>query len=343
VFEMSTSFPPSSHLALSPFELYRQPLLVLGVTDGGNIHVIPGQEDGQPRTKKKGGNKVADEELKRLAHSLEDLKSDFPMGLVHQLLVFDCAVDSGAPSSGLMFIPPLAKSKTTTVRTIMCDLTSNLLAEMTTYAKSLQGLSSLDTPKDMSDLNGPQDVASSVPAHMAASSRPTSAAERSRSFSPAGDRSRSNYRMSMPVDLPFNINSRSSTPGSRNASPAPGTLTPPATDTNGTSQITSPPRKSSNDKARGDSKDRVSTSGFGPGSLGERDRNRGKARIGVVVGAMYLLAGQWPDAIKELVQSTTAARASSDYVWQARALDYILVCLLMCAWAGVDFRVSLQE
>ena len=83
--------------------------------------------------------------------------------------------------------------------------------------------------------------------------------------------------------------------------------------------------------------------GFGASSLGERERNKGKGRIGIVVGAMYLLAGRWPDAAKELVQSAALARASSDYLWHAKALDYILVCLLMFAWAGMDFRVSFHQ
>lgn len=78
------------------------------------------------------------------------------------------------------------------------------------------------------------------------------------------------------------------------------------------------------------------------GSLGEREKVKGKGRIGVVVGAMYLLAGRWPDAVKELVQSSTIARNSSDYLWHAKAMDFMLVCLLMYAWAGMDFRVSFQ-
>ena len=45
--------------------------------------------------------------------------------------------------------------------------------------------------------------------------------------------------------------------------------------------------------------------------------------------------------MKELIQSATIARGNSDYVWHAKAMDYILVCLLMYAWAGMDFRVSL--
>ena len=75
----------------------------------------------------------------------------------------------------------------------------------------------------------------------------------------------------------------------------------------------------------------------------EKERIKGKGRIGTIVGALYLLAGRWPDALKELVDSATVARANSDYVWLAKALDYILVTLLMYAWAGMDFKVSFNS
>ena len=83
--------------------------------------------------------------------------------------------------------------------------------------------------------------------------------------------------------------------------------------------------------------------GFGAGSIGERERNKGKGRVGVVVGSLYLLAGRWPDAIRELAESATIAKNNSDHLWHAKALDHILVCLLMCAWAGMDFQVSPQK
>ena len=80
--------------------------------------------------------------------------------------------------------------------------------------------------------------------------------------------------------------------------------------------------------------------GFGSGSFGERARNQAQSRIGIVTGSMYLLAGRWPDALRLLVDGATAAKASSDYAWYAKALDYLLVTLLMYAWAGINFEVS---
>ncbi len=82
--------------------------------------------------------------------------------------------------------------------------------------------------------------------------------------------------------------------------------------------------------------------GFGAGGAGERERIKGKGRIGIVIGSLYLLAGRWPDAVKELTEGATIARANTDYLWHGKALDYLAICLVMYAWAGMEFRVSLQ-
>lgn len=274
-----------------------------------------------------------------LSDSLEGLKSDYPRALVHQILVFDHLEANKAVPDGVTVIPVPEKSRITTIKTVMCDLTSKLLAEMTVYAKSLQGTPSLDTPKIENETSS--GTASALPPHMARQSGPSSAVGNSRSFSPPDD-ARAGHRMSLPVNLLSGIGSRAPTPHSRSASPATGTRTPPITfdEMKEGPEVASPSKKLSQDMKRPESQDRGLITGLGPSSLGERERIKGKARIGVVIGAMYLLAGRWPDAVKELVQSATVARSNSDYVWQAKALDYLLIVLLMYAWAGMDFRVS---
>jgi hypothetical protein len=78
-------------------------------------------------------------------------------------------------------------------------------------------------------------------------------------------------------------------------------------------------------------------------SAADRTKNRIKGRLGVVVGTLYLQTGRWPDALKELVEAATMARASSDYLWHGKALESILLCLLMFGWAGMDFQVSYSD
>lgn len=337
LYDLSTSLPPPSHLALAPFEVYREPFIVLGIADGMNLQC--GSVLGHPSEQDQGRySSNRNNGTEALTRNLADLSREFPRALVHQILVFD---HDGLPlPQGIYPVPSPAKSRTTTVKTVMCDMTSRLLAEMTPYAKSLQSFSSLDSPRvsTKATSNGP---ASALPAHMGALSRDGSAVRSSRSASPAAERSHSTHRTSMPARMTSSVETRPSTPGIRAASPPNGRNTPSPT-INGAITAKSPPRGPDVERTRAESRDRVFVNGSGVGNFGERERNKGKGRIGVVVGAMYLLAGQWPDAVKELTQSATIARASSDYLWHAKALDYLLVCLLMYAWAGMDFRVSLH-
>lgn len=345
LYDLSTSLPPPSHLALTPFEVYREPLIVLGITDGAELELENAQRDDKPQENAAkstfGEGRRQAPGFQSLSGRLDSLSQEHPKALVHQILVFD---HEGFPlPQGVYPVPSPAKSRTTTVKTVMCDMTSRLLGEMATYAKSLQGMSSLDSPRISPESNS-NGIASALPPHMGQMSRAGSGVN-SRSSSPAGERSESTHRVSMPARFTSDLDSRSSTPDIRATSPPHGRNTPPPT-TNGLTGVfatRSPPRESAVEKTRAESRDRVSSSGFGASSLGEKERNKGKGRIGIVIGAMYLLAGRWPDAVRELVHSATTARASSDYLWHAKGLDYILVCLLMFAWAGMDFRVSFHQ
>ena len=344
LYDLSISLPPPSHLALTPFEVYREPLVVLGISDGAELELEYTQRDSQAQ--ENGAESRFGREHREvpgfelLSNGLDDLSQEYPKALVHQVLVFDHK-ELPLPR-GVYPVPSPAKSRTTTVRTVMCDMTSRLLGEMAPYAKTLQGLPSLDSPRVSAELTS-NGIASALPPHMGHLTRASSGVN-SRSSSPAGERSDSTHRMSMPARITSEMDLRSSTPESRATSPS-GRNTPPLTTDGmaGLSTTKSPPRESGIERVRAESRDRTSASDSGIGSLGERERNKGKGRIGVVIGAMYLLAGRWPDAVKELVQSATIARASSDYLWHAKALDYILVCLLMFAWAGMDFRVSSHQ
>jgi len=90
---------------------------------------------------------------------------------------------------------------------------------------------------------------------------------------------------------------------------------------------------------RDSSRDRVSVTGFGPGSVSERSRNIGRGRVGIVIGSLYLNAGRWNDAIKEFVEGATIAKTNLDHLWHAKALENILVAMMMLAWTGMDFQV----
>ena len=72
----------------------------------------------------------------------------------------------------------------------------------------------------------------------------------------------------------------------------------------------------------------------------ERKKTRSVARCRIVIGALFLQAGLWPDALKELSEGTAAARGNTDYMWHAKGLEYLTTCLLMFGWAKMYFQVT---
>ncbi|KAI9786953.1 MAG: hypothetical protein M1839_005184 [Geoglossum umbratile] len=356
IYDLSASLPPQSQLALSPFELFREPLMILGIVDstelgcGSNVSIDDGggdvgeEERGTPEER----------DFRCLLQEMEDVREQFPKALVHQMLFFDYKKGGALPElpDGMIAVPSLEQSKTTTMKTIMCDLSSLLLSEMTSFAKSLQALYTIDSPSSSQNVittNGWSSWASDSPGALSRrNSQALPQAQGLHSGSPGVPVERSHYRMSMPVHLP----SASSTypgpiPGSQPTPPPPsGTRGPPPTSfdqmpsaVSGGPLSNTVTRSSAAGAQRDSSLERVSVQGFGSGSLSERARNKGKGRVGGVVGSLYLHAGRWLDAIREFVESATIARANSDHLWHAKALENILVSLLMLAWEGMDFQI----
>ncbi|KAK0727972.1 transport protein Trs120 or TRAPPC9 TRAPP II complex subunit-domain-containing protein [Lasiosphaeria miniovina] len=248
-YELMTYHPPPSHIALSPFDRYRKPLVLIAVADGRHS----------------GGRT-----------ELEDLRDHYSQILVHQPVPIP---------EGLVTIPPAEKHLRTTMKTVMCDVSALLLAEMTTLAKSYEGRSYLDSP---GTALGRRNSQYSLPIQA---------------------------RMSMPP-VPFKggspLASSSSTPGR------------PSTPVGSRSGLANPPTSFDDFPAGGDSvptrhrtqsQDRVA-----------RMRTKTKCRIQVVVGSLYLQAGLWNVAIRELSEAATA-------------LELALISLLLLGWAGIEFQV----
>ncbi|MCJ1462510.1 hypothetical protein MMC07_001112 [Pseudocyphellaria aurata] len=324
LYDLSTSLPLSSHLALAPFELYREPLVVVAIADGADL--AEGIDHKSAQIFRAVDREKSWDNLTRFfSQSLEKLQVDFPKALVHQIAMFDSDTPISGLPDGVYTVPSPQKSKTTTIKTLMCDLTSSLLAEMTTYAKSLQAMPTLESPKQLRGsvtLNGYAPNSTSSPPKESADGV---------------------HRMSIPAQRPSTANSRLGSSDGQETSTSSAFRKPPTTfdDITGAHVKSSSPQPShpSNVPMRPESQDSMSMHGFGAGSIGERERNKGRGRVGVVIGSLYLLAGRWPDAVRELTESAIIARTNTDHLWHAKALDYIMVCLLMYAWANMDFRI----
>ncbi|KAL8682864.1 MAG: hypothetical protein Q9186_001110 [Xanthomendoza sp. 1 TL-2023] len=334
LFDLRTSAPPASHLALCPFEIYRQHFIIVGVADGkhyehssdSSARVAEGNGKNGP------GSTLSEKSIQSLLDHREELASAFSTALVHQTIVFDCNVSNQGLPKGLTAVPSIAKSKTTTIKTVMCDLTSQLLAEMASFARSLQELPSIETPKV------PRQNVQRPLARYSASSGPLSTDPSQPTLPTLNDPERNEHRMSMPAHLLANLGPRSSTPESRPTSPPNGRGSPPAA-LDGTSSTPASPPSRLTDRQRPMSRDRASMQGFGSNSLSERERTKSRGRTHIVIGSLYLLAGRWPDAVKEIVDGATVAKINSDHVWHAKALDYLLVICLLYAWSNLDFRI----
>lgn len=346
LYDLITHYPPPSHVSLSPFEIYREPLVIIAIADGTEL----GHEsDGANHKSLNNGNSVAraEDNLRQLNQDLEDLKERYPKALVHQLLLFDhlSKVSGETLPEGMLSIPPLADSKRTTMKTVMCDMSSLLLAEMTTLAKSLQALSTIESPSySQGNVGGYAGTSWSLEDVM---SRRNSvvAFPIPKSASPSPSIDSAQNRLSMPAQLrstpPYSNYSTPVTPMVGGQAEFPTTFDqivghdPRQTPSLHPSRFSGVPPGAIRDTSR----DRVSVQGFGSGSSSERSRNIGRGRVGIVVGSLYLSAGRWGDAIRQLVEAASVAKSNLDHLWHAKALENILVSMIMLAWAGLDFEI----
>ncbi len=338
VYDLTTSLPPPSHLALAPFELYREPLVVLALADGSELDHFS-HKDGNGNETNGYDAQEHIRQLRSLDQELESVRDQYPKALVHQALLFDCHHQSTSPElpDGLVPVPSEDASKITTMKTIMCDLSSLFLAEMTTMAKSFQGMTTIESPG--AHLQGRQNGGYSWEGD---SRRPTSQYEnmsvdsRIGSPVPISKADKSLSRMSMPVRFgtQHNDHARSASQTSRPSTPQSGNMT--HVDDFGNTK--SPPPQLRRGESVG-SPERVSVQGFGSGSVSERSRNKGKGRVTIAIGGLYLQAGRCQDAIRELSDGAYIAMTNNDHLWHAKALEGMLVAMLVLAWVGLDFTV----
>lgn len=356
LYELITHLPPASHLALSPFDLYREPLVVVALADGEEL-----RRTTFSKRRSAGGPTVTTVEnnIRALDQELEDLRDAYPKPLVHQVLIFDYAAPPGTsismPHDGIKTVPPLDHCVRTTLKTVMCDLSSLLLAEMRTLAKSLEALPSIDSPGHYSTsrhMNGASWSGDGGPLGPSRRNSQHSAHHRgTRSVSAARAADTNPERMSMPPPSSHSsLNASHSTPGSPPSPPTDTSVTPHlAKGSDGAQSLpnlrtsTPEPRPSTpstiSDVRRDGHHDRTSVHGFGPGTATDGKRRKGKGRISIVIGSMFLQAGLWTESLKQLTEGATASKHLNDHIWHGKALELIIVNLILLAWTDRAFEV----
>lgn len=308
VYNFTISQTNLPHLDLFPFELFRQPLVVLAIADA---------QEKQPASSAhadgifNGNGFTSTSEYGKWENLFEELaflKQEYPRALVHKLVLFDYDESPAVlkNQSDVALIPAGKGATSTTMKTVMCDISTSVLGEMCDFAETIQGLPTVESPR----------LSKRTEASMTDKIR---------------------HRMTMPANLQrqnSGASSHISTSGWRPAmSPAPTTFDEIS---RSTSRGSLKPRSTTN-SPKEQSRDRMSMQG--PTSAGEKSKIRVQGRINVVLGSLYLQAGRWQDALKTFVESAEIARVNSDYLWYAKSLESILVSMLMLAWAGMDFSI----
>jgi hypothetical protein len=291
----STSGVGEATLHLSPYEIFREPLLVIGVGKGLGDD---GEEEG--RKELKAATDYMRERHPRVVHRyLLSLREDEDNTgkLMANVTTVEKSHQAGDPS--------LVKAmRTVAVR---------FLRELSTYVQALQASPSIPTP---------------------------------------GQTSRTQQRASWmrEVESRSNAGPRNVTspppPGEDGPSRPPSrSLASPATSfdqmPNSNATVNALSRSDSNrgNDGRGSSRDRISVQGFGSNTSTEKAKKRGKARVGIVVGSIYMMAGMWTEGLQRLVESCNQAIKLHDQLWYAKGLENIIVCQLLQVWKGVFFQV----
>jgi len=353
MYDLVTHVPPPSHIALSPFDFYREPLAVIAIADGKELQ-------NTAFNKRQSANgyapTMAERNIRALYQELESLRDSYPKVLAHHILIFDFELPTGKEipiPEGIKIIPPATAVPTTALKAAICDISSILLAEMTTLARSFEAMTTVDSPGQAPSRPGLNGSSLASDDASMAGRRNSQFALPTRSASTSGTTDRSQSRMSMPVglkSLPFGSGSTSSTPRP-STPPRSGLSNPPTTFDELASSAASDGANSApgsrpastmgipEESRSHSSQDKVSVQGFGPGGLNERWRNKGRGRIVILIGSLYLQAGRWTDALKELAEGATVAKSMNDHLWHGKALDLIVVSLMLLGWANIEFQV----
>jgi hypothetical protein len=303
-YDFNTSAPQPSHANLAPFELFREPTVILGIGDS-NEYVADTPDN--PYS----AHDVRKNEFLTLAN---DLKDGHSKALVHRVLLFNEPEVQRAVNvqDELFLLPPDATEDD--MRRVLWDVTASLLVELASYATSVQALPSIPSP--------------TVPQHQLMPVQWPEDSERARS--PTMGR-KDLHRMSMPVF------SNHSDPALRKA-PA-KTFDEMASNEVPSAVDRFRSRPESVASSREGSQERVSVHGFGSDSFSEKTRNKGRGRVGVVLASVYIQAGRWPDALRESIESAQRSRSFDDFIWHAKALENIALCMVLIAWSGMEFQV----
>lgn len=291
LYNYSTSTPSPQLEQLSPLELFREPLLVLGVIDG------------------EGSRDESDE--KELGAGI--LRERYPRVVHRQLVILEDGDIMCHSEDDAIRIGSAGEQDDKALKDAMSRTSARFLKELSTYTRAMQASPSVTTPGQ-------------------------TARSLQRTVSHKEEEKRPSSYHSTPIE---SVEAASQVESGGRVSPATSFDQMPSANSASSNISRSDSRASNKSRhtRRASSQDRVSVQGFGSGTSQDKLKQRGKARVGIVVGSIYMAAGQWSEALKILVENTNKARILSDHIWHAKGLENVIVCLLLHSWAGLEFQI----
>ncbi|KJY01233.1 hypercellular protein HypA [Zymoseptoria brevis] len=301
LYRFSAAAPTEQQQHYSPFEIFREPLIVLGIVDGLN-----------------NGGEGSKKELEGAAAYLRERH---PRVVHRQLVVLAQGDNENVDSvTGAIRILNADTPKDTSLRYAVCDLSARFLVEFTTYAKAVQASPTIQTP-----------------------------GQTAKGLQRTGSLRESERRPGSGHGTPPRISGESiaSSPGPLGRQPpVPATAFDQIPSANATSAARPRAHSRGSDRSnqsrgsvRASSPDRVVVQGFGSGTSQEKTRVRGRSRVGIVVGSIYMMSGHWNEALRLFSEHTLISQKVSDCLWHGKGLENMLVCMMLLAWSSVEFYI----
>jgi len=293
--------------------------------------------------------------MEELQDDLELIAEQLPRVLLVQPMFFEMT-SSVTPSqlawpAKSILVPSLQDQQFTTIKTVMCDVSARFLAELSTFARSVQEASTIGTPAGTTGTSAPAAVKNGRPLSLL---RTTSLRADFSTMDPPSPIDEDDYSDGLPA-----LSEVASAPAEYPESPSTTSQTSPEAANNrerdgrGFSNLRQVSRDSSIDSLNRRDPMEYTERRRLPGISSRKSilrkqpdptevaEARLSARKAVIIGTLYLQSGRWSDALRELTQSAIQARSLDDHFWHAKALENLLVTMLMLASGGMDFEIPM--
>ncbi|KAJ9603392.1 hypothetical protein H2200_012170 [Cladophialophora chaetospira] len=64
-----------------------------------------------------------------------------------------------------------------------------------------------------------------------------------------------------------------------------------------------------------------------------------RGRYNIIQGMFRAQCGSWTNAIDSLAEGASMAQNGQDHLWHAKALEYLLICMILLSWSDMSFTV----